>query len=119
MPLKILHFAPDMTTRNSLRDTIHQILNSLGSSAEVHLITLSPIPADLTGYYTCHCIGNGKDNYGRNGIVNLLAVQKRFLVILYNLMPDVVHIHGSYSFISSRMELWSRKRGFPVVFSLV
>lgn len=117
MPLKILHFAPDMTTRNSLRDTIHQILNSLGSSAEVHLITLSPIPADLTGNYTCHCIGNGKDNYGRNGIVNLLAVQKRFLVILYNLMPDVVHIHGSYSFISSRMELWSRKRGFPVVFS--
>lgn len=117
MPLKILHFAPDMSMNNSLRDTIHQILNSLGSSADVHLVTLSPVPADLAGSYTCHCIGNGKDDYGRHGLVNLLAVQKRFLVILYNLMPDVVHIHGSYHFISSRMELWSRKRGFPVVFS--
>ena len=117
MPLKILHFAPDMSKGNSLRDTIHQILSSLGNMADVHLVTLSPVPSDLSGNYTCHCIGNGKDDYGRHGFYNLLAVQKRFLVILYDLMPDVVHIHGSYSFISSRMELWSRKRGFPVIFS--
>ncbi len=117
MPLKILHFAPDMTSRNSLRDTIDQILNSLGHLSEVHLATLSAVPAKLPNHYAFHCIGNGKENYGQYGIVNLLALQKRFLVLLYDLMPDVVHIHGSYSYISSRIELWSRKRGFPVVFS--
>jgi hypothetical protein len=32
-------------------------------------------------------------------------------------MPDIVHVHGSYHFLNSRIALWSRKRGFPVVFS--
>lgn len=80
------------------------------------LVTLSPATTTSESY-THQSIGSGKKDYGNRGMVNLLALQKRYLHILYGLMPDIVHIHGSYHYISSRIELWSRKRGFPVVFS--
>ena len=121
------------------RALIEQQLLHQSGIHEVHLVTLTP---DVSGKisqsgdaadspfndrsqsgdaadspFIYHCIGTGKADYGRHGIVNLLALQKRYLQLLYRLMPDVVHIHGSYHYINSRIALWSHKRGFPVVFS--
>ena len=119
MELKILHFTPHFEGANESPSRLDTLLTTMAGDAEVHLATLSPVSPTPEGgrKYTIHSIGNGEKNYGSKGIVNLLALQKRFLELLYNLMPDLIHVHGSYSFINSRIELWSLRRGFPVVFS--
>ena len=119
MELKILHFTPQEVKAGETPSQLHAMLATMAGGAEVHLATLAPIPSDAaaTRNYTTHCIGNGHKGYGTKGIVNLLALQKRFLRLLYGLMPDIIHVHGSYDFINSRIELWSLRRGFPVIFS--
>ncbi len=116
MNLKILHFTPYYDGESSFSSHLSLLLAQMGKKAVVNLVTLSPVSQSSPDYQH-QSIGTGKKDYGRHGVVNLLALQKRFLHILYGMMPDIVHIHGSYNFISSRIELWSRKRGFPVVFS--
>ena len=88
----------------------------MAEEVNVHIATLTPshLPE---GPYTIHCLGSGKKKYGKNGFANLLSLQKRFLRLLYDLMPDIVHIHGSYSYLSSRILRWSVQRNFPVVFT--
>ena len=117
MEIKVLHFVPQWPKDDDDATLLDLYLNKLGEEAEVHAATLSPVSNGDNKGYQKYCIGSGKADYGKNGMVNLLALQKRFLQLLYHLMPQVVHIHGSYHFINSRIALWSRKRGFPVVFS--
>ena len=120
---------------------LDKVLTFLSEECEVHLAMLTPerkllepdaapatsepmdgIPVGATSEvagrkYHIHCIGTGNPNYGKSLPVNLLALQKRYLELLYSLMPQIVHVHGSYHYFNSRISLWSRKRGFPVVFS--
>ncbi|MBR4388839.1 MAG: glycosyltransferase [Prevotella sp.] len=46
-----------------------------------------------------------------------ISVERRFLTYLYRHMPDIVHIHGAWSYTSYRVSCWCRRRGFPVVLS--
>ena len=119
MELKVLHFTPYFEGANESLSRLDTLLTTMAGEAEVYLLTLSPVPPlpENGRKYTIHSIGNGDKNYGSKGIVNLLALHKRFLKLLYGFMPDIIHVHGSYSFINSRIELWSLRRGFPVVFS--
>ena len=117
MEIKVLHFVPQWPKQENAAVLFDLFLQKIGEEAEVHVATMSPVKESSGENYRKYCIGSGKADYGKHGIVNLLALQKRFLTLLYQLMPQVVHIHGSYHFINSRIALWSRKRGFPVVFS--
>lgn len=117
MGIKVLHFVPQWPDKEEDATLLDLYLNKIGEEAEVCAATLSPVKEQSRGAYQRCCIGSGKADYGKHGMVNLLALQKRFLQLLYQLIPQVVHIHGSYYFINSRIALWSRKRGFPVVFS--
>ncbi|MBO4820737.1 MAG: glycosyltransferase [Prevotella sp.] len=95
-------------------DQMEANLNSANADHEDAVPTTEP---SMMQKYHVHCIGTGNPMYGKNRPVNLLALQKRYLELLYSLMPQIVHVHGSYHFFNSRIALWSRKRGFPVVFS--
>ena len=117
MEIKILHFIPNIPSDEGFTSFFETFLSLMTQQAEVHLATLSPAPSFTPAGCHLHCIGSGKSNYGKNGYCNLLALQKQYLKLLYNLMPDLIHVHGSYHFINSRIALWSKKRGFPVVFS--
>lgn len=41
--------------------------------------------------------------------------RKEILRILYQVNPDVVHIHGCWSYYASRLQTWCRSRGYSVV----
>ena len=116
MEIKVLHFIPFLPTDADAASCLDLFLTKMSDEHDVHLATLSPLP-EPAQEYKMYCIGNGKKKYGQNGIVNLLALQNRFLNLLYSLMPHIVHVHGSYCYLNSRIQLWSQKRGFPVVFS--
>ena len=141
MELRVLHFIPYVPEDAGMAAFLDKVLASMGEECEVHLAMLTPelkltktvdgtagadsmetvsnaeISEGADRKYSIHCIGTGNPQYGKNHPVNLLALQKRFLEILYSLMPQIVHVHGSYHYFNSRIALWSRKRGFPVVFS--
>ena len=117
MELKILHFIPHLPTDEGFAPFFDHFLTFMAQQAEVHLATLSPIASKTNEGYVVHGIGSGKPDYGKSGFCNLLALQKKYLKLLYSLMPDIIHVHGSYHFINSRIALWSKKRGFPVIFS--
>ena len=116
MNLKILHFNVVTDENPSLIQHIDSLLKQIDKEASMCLVALHDSSLSASEYEHL-VIGSGKKNYGQHGMVNLLALQKKFLRVLYGFMPDIVHIHGSYNFIASRIELWSKKRGFPVVFS--
>jgi hypothetical protein len=49
--------------------------------------------------------------------INLVHLQNRFLQILYATMPDIVHIHGCWSYVTAKICLWAKNRNFKVVIS--
>ena len=112
---KILHFIPDLTEVSEQLRFLPYVLHQMEQSAEVHVVTLSTTAAHEM-YPNLHVIDMGSPG-SRKRYIHLLAFHKQYLILLYRLMPDIIHIHGSYHFLNSRIELWSRKRGFPVVFS--
>ena len=116
MKMKILHFTAFSDAETPLWQHLDALMSRMGEHAVVNVVTLDNVATSMSNY-NHFTIGTGKSDYGRHGVVNLLGLQKKYLHILYGFMPDIVHIHGSYNFIASRIGLWSRKRGFPVVFS--
>ncbi len=46
-----------------------------------------------------------------------MSFERRFVSVVYEEMPDFVHIHGAWSHFAYRIYLWSKNRGFRVVFS--
>ena len=116
MALKILHFIPNLTEVSEQLQFLPHVLHQMEKNAEVHIATFSP-SADDSSYEHRHVISQGMQRNSKRPFVNLLALHKQYLILLYQLMPDIVHVHGSYDFFNSRIELWSYKRGFPVIFS--
>ncbi len=114
MALKILHFIPNPTEVSEQLQFLPHVLHQMEKSADVHMVSLSEFNEE---YLHTHFIPTTQIGGKNHGFVNLLAFHKRYVILLYRLMPDIVHIHGSYNYLNSRIELWSRKRGFPVVFS--
>ncbi len=115
MALKILHFIPDLAEASKQLQFLPYVLHQMEQSAEVHVVTLSTTVGHEL-YPNLHVINVGAPG-SRQRYLHLLAFHKQYLEQLYRLMPDIIHVHGSYHFLNSRIELWSRKRGFPVVFS--
>ncbi|MBR5688007.1 MAG: hypothetical protein IKX36_08625 [Prevotella sp.] len=52
-----------------------------------------------------------------NRFVNLVSLQSRFLQVLYSVMPDIVHVHGCWSYVGSKICIWSKNRNFDVIIS--
>lgn len=116
MEIKVLFFIPHLPAGTDGSSFMELFLGKMSEEMDIHLATLTP--ASLPeGPYATHCIGTGKSDYGKHGIANLFTLKQRYLRLLYNLMPDIVHIHGCYSYLASHISRWSVQRNFPVVFS--
>ena len=116
MEIKVLFFIPHLPVGTENNSFMELFLSKMSEDVNVHLVTLTP-PTLQAGSFATHCIGSGKSDYGKHGFANLMSLQRRYLRLLYDLMPDIVHIHGSYSYLASRIARWSVQRNFPVVFS--
>ncbi len=116
MAMRILHFFPRMPKQADLASYFDIFLEKMAETTELHLAQLTP-ESTTSQKYTRHCIGNGTSEYGEKGWINYPALKRRYLTLLYGLMPQIVHIHGCYDYISSKVMSWSVQRGFLVVFS--
>lgn len=112
-----LHFIPIIPSDEERLSLLDLYLSKMAQTTATHLVTLSPIRPEEGLRYMVHCIGSGKRGKEGHVLTNLLALHRRFIRVLYALMPDIVHIHGSYNYFNSRIALWAKRRGFPVVFS--
>lgn len=117
MEIKVLYFIPHLPAGSESSSLADLFLGHMAEEAEVHLATLTPTAPPSAAAYRIHCIGSGKPNYGKHGWAWLPSLQKRFLHLVYDLMPDIIHIHGSYSFLASRIAKWAYCRNFPFVFT--
>lgn len=116
MAMKILHFIPRVPRQAEQAPFIDLFLEKMAETAEVHLAQLAPV-ATTPRPYTQHCIGTGAASYGQRWPVCRSALKRRYLTLLYDLMPQIVHIHGCYNRLSAQVLAWSVERGFCVVFS--
>ncbi len=117
MALKILHFTPDVEAGSPFAQHVDMLLYKMSQYADTHLVTLSPLSSGPTTNIPTYSLDDSERRRSRKRVTYLPALQRRFLTLLYAIKPDVVHIHGSWNYMCSRIALWSRKRGFHVVLS--
>lgn len=111
--MKVLHYIPSL---NSTDPEVFALLQSIveqATSNRVYVATLSveKLTFPLRGVVTYRLRRNHKR------FVNLISLQNRYLQVLYSVMPDVVHVHGCWSYVGSKICTWSRNRNFEVVIS--
>ena len=116
MEIRVLHFIPYAPTDEEQASLMDLFLRKMAERSSTHVASMHSL-GDDTVPYTTHCLAKGKAGNGSKGMLCVPGLHKRFLQLLYTVMPHVVHVHGSYQYINSRIEKWSLERGFPVVFS--
>jgi hypothetical protein len=108
--VKILHFVPSIDAGLGITSKYISVLCSeTGTSAEVHIAcgkSLHPVKIDNA---TVHYIPYGKKN--------LYSMRASWLKLLYEIMPDIVHIHGCWSYSAARALRLSKNRGFRTLLS--
>lgn len=110
--MKVLHYIP-------LLDSAKAYLEDLSSqtdapnSANTYIVTLwADRSYSSSGRFIIYQMLKKPHRF-----INLLHLQNRFLQILYATMPDIVHIHGCWSYVTAKICLWAKKRHFKVVIS--
>ena len=114
MAMRILHFTtwtPDQSDTASYFDIF---LEKMAETTEVHLAQLTPEPK-VSRSFALHDIGNS--GHGKGDLFKIARLKRKYLTLLYQVMPQIIHIHGCYDYASSRIMKWSIERGFTVVYS--
>lgn len=108
--MKILHYISTIDSTAGITSKYMSALCSMcGSEAEVHLVcSNSPQPVSISNT-TIHFIPNGIHNY--------IRLRSEWLKTLYEVMPDIVHVHGCWSSETARIVCLSTRRGFRTVLS--
>ena len=110
--MKVLHYIPLL---DKARDYLGELADNAGGVSE-HAVYISTLWAERTyqssGRFVIYQMLKKPHRY-----VNLIHLQNRFLQILYATMPDIVHIHGCWSYVTAKICLWAKKRNFKVVVS--
>lgn len=110
--MKVLHYIPLLdSARAYLTDLSNQ--TDANNSSATYIVTLW---ADRTysssGRFIIYQMLKKPHRF-----INLVHLQNRFLQILYATMPDIVHIHGCWSYVTAKICLWAKNRNFKVVIS--
>jgi hypothetical protein len=108
--MKILHFIPSIDTSLGLISKYISVLCSeTGTSAEVHIACdKSPNPIKIENA-TVHFIPCDKRHH--------YSMRASWLKLLYEIMPDIVHIHGCWSYSTTKALRLSKHRGFRTLLS--
>lgn len=110
--MKILHVIPPYYKDDEVLDSALSLIGRMLDSTEIHVAAFEEdMQKVATLPITCHTI------HHRHPLTEWISVPSQYIKILYQVMPDVVHIHGSWNLFGANVEKWSRKRGFKVVLS--
>ena len=108
--MKILHFVPSIDASLGITSKYISVLCSgTGQSAEVHIAcgrSLDPIKIDNATVHFIPC--DNKSYY---------STRASWLKLLYEIMPDIVHVHGCWSYSAARILRLSESRGFRTLLS--
>jgi hypothetical protein len=115
--MKILHFIPDMTNNNDMTiKYMSSLVRSMEATEEIHIITVRKDNANHIGNANIHYIQCPKSDLMRNFLMTFY-IQPQFLDILCRVMPDIIHVHGCWDYLTYKIGQWSRRRGYNVVLS--
>ena len=117
MALRILHFVTGLEEGTAFHRYIDTLLQNMGQRAEVHLCVLSLPPSALATSYPTFSLFDSESRSFLKKASQQFDLQRKYLQHLYDIKPDIVHIHGSWNYQASRIARWTRKRGFFVVLS--
>ena len=111
--MKVLHYIPSLNSNDPEVSILLQTIVEQATTNRVYVATLSAekLSYPLRGVVTYRLRKHNKR------FVNLISLQNRYLQVLYSVMPDVVHVHGCWSYVGSKICTWSKNRNFEVVIS--
>ncbi len=105
--MKTLHFIPNHLTDIGITLDAEKTVMVLAERMEVHVVSFKKLPTtDGNPHIKVHLIGF------KSSIVETLNVRDHYLQILYDVMPDVVHVHGCWNYLGAKVMKWSAQRGF-------
>lgn len=108
--MKVLHFIPDHLVDHSIAEDSKMMATALSNKVEMHILSFhinKPLTEKEGVYY--HFLKK------KNAVQDFFSIHYQYVAILYQIMPDIVHIHGCWNYLGACIEEWSRKRGFRVV----
>lgn len=108
--MKILHYIPTIDSTAGITSKYMAVLCSMsGRNAETHIVCgNSPQPIPINNA-TIHFIPQSYLHYSQ--------IRTVWLKTLYEVMPDIVHVHGCWSADCARIINLSARRGFRTVLS--
>lgn len=110
--MKILHVIPPYCMDDEVLDNALLWMGSMLEMTDIHIVAFEKdIQKAGTLPVTCHAL------YRSHPLKNRLYVATQYVKVLYKVMPDIVHIHGSWNLFGADVERWSRRRGFKVIVS--
>lgn len=110
--MKILHVIPNFHLDDEVLHKALSLIACIPGPTENHVVVSEEDAKKINGQnITLHTLPQ------RRTLPARLSFPTQYIDILYQVMPDIVHIHGSWSYAGANIEKWSRKRGFKVVVS--
>jgi hypothetical protein len=108
--MKVLHYISTIDTTAGITSKYMSALCSMsGCHAEIHIVCASsPQPISINNT-TVHFIPKGNRNNVR--------LRSIWLKTLYDIMPDIIHVHGCWSYDLACVVCLSTKHGFRTVLS--
>lgn len=111
--MKVLHYIPSL---NSTDPSVNALLKTIVEQAKsnrvyVATLTATKLSNPLRGV-VIYRLRKRENRY-----INLISLQSRYLQVIYSVMPDIVHVHGCWSYVGSKICNWSKNRNFDVVIS--
>lgn len=108
--MKVLHFLPTIDISAGIKSKYMSTLASvMGNMVELHIACgKSKMPIEIKNA-TVHNI-NCKSS-------SPIRMRSEWLRLIYDIMPDIIHIHGCWTIVSARALMWAQERGFHTVLS--
>jgi hypothetical protein len=107
--MTILHFIPSIDTTDGIISKYMAVLCSeTGMLSDVHVACAKSANPIEMNHVTIHYLKYGNNYY---------RMRLQWLKLLYEVMPDIVHVHGCWSLYGAMAILLAQKRGFRTLLS--
>ena len=109
--LKILHYITATVHNVEIIDKLLDVKSVYQGKIDMCIVVANQLPPKKNDNNIIFINGNGTKPY------NIFTIQRRFLQVLYTYMPDIVHIHGAWSYLSYKVIKWCLIRDFLIAYS--
>lgn len=123
--MKILHIVENIGRHVSRDGHLSPLLTAgLAEGIEVHVLTFVPCSGYNVEGVKFHSLDLALPSTPKflsrlraTSFFQCGRLKNCYLSLLYDVMPDIVHLHGVESFLSSRLASWTTRRGFRLAVS--